>query len=202
MKPSGDMAEVVGIERTSKDEGDGPVHGVDLQVDLGGGDIETVELFQPPGDDSLPMKGDAVLLHEAPGSGSKAAIGSNDPNNAGTAEEGERRGYSRQSDGSIAAEFWLKANGDVVIKSYVATGRIVLESAGPVIVKSPDIRVGDETASRAIACVGDIVAGSIKAIVAAPSPQPLLPATGAPTASGGVPFTAQIISGSPNAKGT
>jgi len=194
---SGTLGTVIASERRVADDGT-PI--TDIQVDAGAGDILTAELYQPPGVDSLPLPGDSVLLQEAPGTGGKAAIGFDDPLNPGVAADGEHRGYSRKADGTPAAEYWLKANGDVVIKSFVPTGTIFIESEGPVIVKSPDIRVGDETASRAIACVGDLVAGSIKALCTAPG-NPLAPAAGAPTASGGVPFVAQIISGSPNAKG-
>ncbi len=195
---SGTLGTVIAVERKVEEDGS---HLVDVQVDAGGGDILDAELYQAPGEDSLPMAGDSALLQEAPGSGAQAVIGFNDPHNVGKAEPGERRGYSRKADGTPAAEYWLKANGDVVIRSFVPTGKIFIESAGPVIVKSPDVRLGDEKASRAIACVGDIVAGSIHALCAAPG-SPLLPAAGAPTPTGGVSFSAQIISGSPNAKGT
>jgi hypothetical protein len=194
---SGTLGTVIATERRQ----DGDVRLTDVQVDAGAGDTTTAELYQAPGEDSLPMAGDTALLQEAPGSGVKAVVGFDDPNNAGTAEPGERRGYSRQADGTPAAEYHLKANGDVVIRSFVATGKIYLESAGPVIVKSPDVRLGDETASRQVACVGDLVAGSIHALTTSPG-TPIAPAAGSPTPTLGVPFTAQIISGSPRAKAT
>jgi hypothetical protein len=194
---SGTLATVIATERRQ----DGNVHLTDVQVDAGAGDITTAELYQAPGEDSLPMAGDTALLQEAAGSGVKAAVGFDDPNNAGTAEPGERRGYSRQADGTPAAEYHLKANGDVFIRSFVATGKIYLESAGPVIVKSPDVRLGDETASRQVACVGDLVAGSIHALTTTPGVA-IAPVAGSPTPTLGVPFTAQIISGSPRAKAT
>ena len=194
---SGTLATVVAVERKV----DNGVHMTDVEVDAGAGDTTTAELYQAPGEDALPMAGDSALLQEAPGSGVKAVVGFDDPRNAGSAEPGERRGYSRQADGTPAAEYHLKANGDVVIRSFVQTGKIFIESAGPVIVKSPDLRLGDETASRPVACVGDLVAGSIHALSTAPG-NPILPAAGAPTPTAGVPFTAQIISGSARAKGT
>lgn len=192
---SGTLATVVSTERKVEEDG---TQVIDVHVDVNG-DAEVLELYQAPGEDSLPMPGDSALEQEAPGTGIKAVVGFNDPVNVGTAAPGERRGYSRQADGTPAAEYHLKANGDVVIRTFVATGKIFIQSGGPVIVDSPDIRVGDETASRPIACVGDIVTGSIHALCAAPA-SPLLPATGSPTPSGGVPFSAQIVSGSPNAK--
>lgn len=192
---SGTLATVVSTERKVEEDG---TQVIDVHVDVNG-DVEVLELYQAPGEDSLPMPGDSALLQEAPGTGIKAVIGFNDPKNAGKAADGEKRVYSRQADGAPAVEYWLKANGDAVIKGYVGSGKLLIDWPGVVVIKSPDIRVGDETASRPIACVGDIVTGSIHALCAAPA-SPLLPATGSPTPSGGVPFSAQIVSGSPNAK--
>ena len=198
---SGTLATVIATER--KVDPETGVHMVDVQVDAGAGDITSAELFQPPGEDSLPMAGDTALLQESAGSGVKAVVGFDDPTNEGQAAAGEKRVYSRQADGTPAVEYWLKANGDAVIKGYVASGQLLIDWPGTVIIKSPDVRLGDENASRQVACVGDIIAGSIHAIVAAPSPQPLLPTPpNTPTPTGGVPFTGQIISGSPRAKAT
>jgi hypothetical protein len=194
---SGTLATVIATERKVEDG----VHMVDVQVDAGAGDITSAELFQAPGEDSLPMAGDTALLQESAGSGVKAVVGFDDPVNEGQAAAGEKRIYSRQADGTPAVEYWLKANGDAVIKGHLASGQLLIDWPGTVIIKSPDVRLGDETASRQVACVGDIVAGSIKAAVAA-APGPLLPAAGSPTPTGGVPFTGQIISGSPRAKAT
>ncbi len=193
---SGTLATVISTER-KEEEG---VHMVDVVVDAGGGDNTAAELYQPPGDDGLPLPEDGALLQEAPGTGSKGTIGFNDPANAGKAAPGEKRIYSRTQAGVVAADIWLKNDGSVHIEVHDLAARVFVKTAGPVIIDSPDIRLGDEGASRPIACVGDMVAGSIKAICSTPG-QPLLPGAGAPTATGGVPFVAQIISGSPRAKG-
>jgi hypothetical protein len=186
------IGKVLSTERTDS--------GVDVKVDMGGGDIVTAEHFAPPGEDSLPMVGDDALVEEADGAGARTVVGYDDPENEGVAAEGERRIYSRQADGTPAVEYWLKANGDAVIKGHVAAGTLLLDWPGVVIVKSPDIRVGDETASRPIACVGDFVAGSFQALCTAPG-SPIVPVPPMiPTASGGVPFVGQIISGYSGAK--
>lgn len=194
---SGTLVTVVSTERKVEEDGS---HLVDVLVD-DNGDQYPAELYQAPGEDSLPLPGDSALLQEAPGTGSKAVVGFDDPLNPGKAEDGEKRIYSRTEAGKLAADIWLKKDGSVHIEVHDLTAPIFLKTKGPVIIDSPDVRLGNETASRQVACVGDMVAGSIKALCTAPG-SPLVPAAGAPTATGGVPFVAQIISGSPNAKAT
>jgi hypothetical protein len=195
---SGTLGTVIATERRQ----DGGVHLTDVQVDAGAGDTTTAELYQAPGEDSLPMAGDTALLQEAPGSGVKAVVGFDDPNNAGKALDGEKRIYSRQADKTLAAEIWLKAG---ALHIEIAEGfsfPIFIKTGGPVIIESPDVRLGDETASRPVACVGDIAVGSFHALSTAPG-SPLAPIPGVtPTPTGGIPFTAQIISGSSRAKAT
>lgn len=193
---SGTLATVLSSERSVAEDGH---QMVDILVDAGAGDHQAAELYQPPGDDSLPLPGDSALLQEAPGTGSKAVVGFDDPSNEGKALPGERRLYSRTTAGAVAADIWLKGDGSVHIEIHDLEAKVFVKTAGPVIIDSPDIRLGDETASRPIACVGDMVAGSIKALCTAPG-SPIVPAAGAPTPTGGVPFVAQIISGSSKAK--
>lgn len=196
MSEEGTLATVIASERKVEEDGS---HLVDVQIDAGGGDPDIAELYQPPGDDSLPLPGDGALLQDAPGTGAKAAVGFHDPVNEGKADEGEKRLYSRTKAGKLAADIWLKNDGSIHIEVFEElTAPIYLKSKGPVIIDSPDVRLGDETASRAVACVGDLVAGSIKALGNLGAP--ILPVGAAPTPTGGVPFTAQIISGSPKAK--
>lgn len=198
---TGTLATVISTERKQESEGDESAHMVDVIVDAGGGDNTPAELYQPPGDDALPLPGDGALLQEAPGSGNKGTIGFNDPANEGKAAPGEKRFYSRQQSGALAADIWLKNDGSVHIEIHDLEAPVYVKTKGPVIIDSPDIRIGDEGASRPIACVGDFVAGSINALCTAPG-NLLAPAAGAPTASGGVPFVGQIISGCAKAKGT
>lgn len=196
--PSGTLARVISSQR--KIENGVPV--TEVQVDECDGDITTVDLYQPPGEDSLPLPGDNALLQESPGLGVKACVGFHDPVNQGSAGDGEKRVYARQPNGQPAVEYWLKANGDAVIKGYVASGKLLIDWPGTVVIKSPDVRVGDETASRPVACVGDMISGSIRGLCGGPG-SPLVPVPpSAPTPSGGVPFVGQIISGSPRAKAT
>jgi hypothetical protein len=186
------IATVVTVER----DNDGPPT-LDVRVDSAG-DSNTTDHFDSAGVDAPPLPGDSVLLVQQDGEGEEAVSGYHDPKNAGVAEPGERRTYARDAEGTLVCEVWLKKDGSVHIEAH-ETARVFVKTPGPVIIDSPDIRLGDEESSRAIACVGDMVAGSIKALSAAPG-SPILPAAGAPTATGGVPFVGQIISGSPRAK--
>jgi hypothetical protein len=193
---SGTLATVLTTERGTAEDGT-PI--TDIRVDAGAGDVHTAELYQPPGVDSLPLPGDSALLQEAPGTGIKAVVGFDDPVNQGKAGEGEHRLYSRTSAGSLAADVWLKADGSVHIEVHDLAARVYVKTPGPVIIDSPDIRLGDESSSRPVACVGDMVSGSVRGLCGAPG-SPLLPVGAAPTPTGGVPFVAQIISGSSRAK--
>lgn len=196
MNESGTLATVVSSERATTEDGT-PV--TDLQVDAGAGVPEKVELYQPPGTDSLPLPGDGALLQQAPGTGIQAAVGFHDPENQGKAADGEHRIYSRTVDGKLVCEVWLKATG-LHVEVHEQEFPIFMKSKGRIVLDSPDVRIGNEEASRPVACVGDMAAGSIKALTTAPG-SPIAPAAGAPTPTLGVPFVCQIISGSPRAKG-
>lgn len=191
----GTLGTVLSTERKTTDDGT-PI--TDVRVDAGAGDIENVDLYQPPGVDALPLPGDGALLQPAPGTGGKGAVGFDDPTNAGKALEGEHRIYSRTEDGKLVCEVWLKRGG-LHVEIHEQAFPVTIKTLGRIVLDSPDIRIGNEESSRSVACVGDMVAGSFKALTTAPG-SPIAPATGAPTPTLGVPFVGQIISGSPRAK--
>lgn len=116
-------AQVTTVERATDDDGT-PV--VNVRVDGGGGDEKTLELALAPGDDSLPLPGDVAHSTDDGGTGTEVAIGFQDTANAGKAAPGEKRFYARSDDGTIAAEVWLKGNGDVAITSIKSGGKIIL----------------------------------------------------------------------------
>ncbi len=171
----------------------------EAKVDTGGGAIHTVQHYADPGDDSQPLPGDFPFLAETGGAGEHGAVGWHDTTTPRKAGPGEKRIYARSAAGTASVEFWMKASGEVHLEVFTVQP-MYLKSLGPVIVDSPDIRVGDETASQPLARVGDLVAGSVNALSGAPG-SPILPLGGAPTATGGVPFVGQIISGSTRGKG-
>ena len=85
----------------------------DLKVDPGGGTNVTAELYQAAGDDASPLPDDTVAVVEIPGTGRYIAIGFIDPKNEPTAAPGERRLYSRNSDGDIQVTIRLSNDGVV-----------------------------------------------------------------------------------------
>jgi hypothetical protein len=68
--------------------------------------------YQPSGHDSQPQGGDFAIVVPGPESGSYVIVGWVDPNNAGTAKEGEVRLYSR-SGANVVGELHVTADGEV-----------------------------------------------------------------------------------------
>jgi hypothetical protein len=117
------LGSVVLVERVVK----GGVPTVEVQVSIADETI-TAELLLGPGCDSLPIQGDEVLLSEGEGAGATYAMAFGDAKNAGTAEGGEWRGYSRDADGDVIAECWLKKDGTAVTKNK--NGSLTLKPDG------------------------------------------------------------------------
>jgi hypothetical protein len=180
----GRIAEVLSVERVVADG----VHVREVRCDPGGGAAITAQQFACSGDDSEPLPGDFAMLEDSAGAGTETVVGYHDPKNEQKAVGGERRMYSRGSDGVPVAEFWMKTTGEVLIKVLNAAA-ISIESEGTVHVKSPDVRLGTAP-GRKLALVGDMVMGTLHALCASPS-SPLAP-NPAPVPGAGVPFVAKI----------
>ena len=114
----GSIAEVLAFDRV---EDGGSV----VKVDVGGSVPETCEHFADSGDDAQPLPGDFVALGDSPGAGAEQVTGYSDSTEK-KAGAGEKRIYARTAAGVLAAEIWLKANGDVEITSLAAGGAITL----------------------------------------------------------------------------
>lgn len=187
----GRIAIVDGSERVEQEDG---THVKDVKCLPGGRNAVTAAHFADAGDDSLPLPGDAAALEESSGTGTGQVAGYHDPKTPPKAGPGEKRIYARSAPGTASAEIWLQADGSVRIEVFTSA-TLFIKSPGTVIIDSPDVRVGDETASQRIARVGDVVSGTVRALSAAPGSPivPVPPATPSPT--GGVPFTGKIISG-------
>lgn len=185
---AGQQAEVLGVERRVE-EGANVTY---LKVDVGGGDIEEVQYFEEAGGDSPPIVGDFVAIEELGKSGSKHAVGCHDSKSTPKAEPGEKRIYSRTESGTLLAELWLR-HGEVVLEVFDPSIPVRVKG-GKVVLESPDVNFGQD-GGRPVACSGDFVAGSVRAICGAPG-SPIIPVPPAtPTPTGGVPFVGQIISG-------
>lgn len=182
----GRLAEVDSFERTSD--------GATVKVDPGGGALVTADFCEPAGDDSQPLSGDTTVLVPCSGTGREAAVACSDPNNNNhKAAAGERRIYARNTSGAAVAEVHLKNDGSIVIAVLDVSSPITIQSTGAIQVNSPNVLLG--AGGRQVACVGDIVAGSFRALATAPGSPivPVPPAT--PTPTGGIPFVGKIISG-------
>ncbi len=108
--------------------------------DDGASGASTAEHFGAPGDDAPPLPGDDVLVVEGEGAGEEHAAGYADATTK-KAANGERRIYSRTPAGELAAEFWLKGDGSVVVTNLLAPagGAIELKADGSVVLNGVEI---------------------------------------------------------------
>lgn len=128
----------------------------EAKVDPGGDVARTAQHFAPAGDDSHPLRGDLVVLVEA--DGRQHAVGYVDEKNAGVAEPGEKRIYSRDAGGTVAAVVWLKADGSIVIDN--GSGAFELAPNGDVTINGVTIDVAGN-----VSAPGEVTARSMAAPV-------------------------------------
>lgn len=173
----------------------------EVRVDGGGGNDQTAGHWASPGDDSPPLPIDDSFHVNGGGSGQAGAVGYQDTKNAGRALPGERLLYARDAEGNVVLEIYMQRSGELLIES-TAGMNITLKTTGTCILDAPDVRLGT-MAGKQVACVGDLVAVSVPpmmaALIAAPTvpTHVVIPAPPVlPTATGGVPASGQIISGS------
>jgi len=79
-----------------------------IKIDGGGGNIKTASLYSSAGDDSLPLSTDHVVAISIAQSGAVVVVGIK---NKITVKPGEKKIFSRQANGEIAASIYLKENG-------------------------------------------------------------------------------------------
>lgn len=96
------------------------------KVELTKGENSIMEQYGPPGDDSRPIAGDLVYTSTKEGTGSRVALGYIDQVNAPTAQEGEKRLYSRDSAGVPIATIWLKNDGTIEMGNTVEASLLTL----------------------------------------------------------------------------
>lgn len=161
----GRIGEVLSFRRVSDENG----NAAEVQVDLGGGDIVTAEVFLGPGDDEHPLAGDSAFLVEGPGTGGYVAVGFLDPKLPGTAGPGERIWFSRSGPGSMAAKIHAKSDGSVVINDTVtiapdgSISATSLETSG-------DIDAGGTVSAPEVAAGGVGMAAHVHPVIALGSP--------------------------------
>ncbi|BAV81060.1 putative baseplate assembly protein [Vibrio phage CKB-S1] len=83
----------------------------DARSNPGGGATVDAYHMQPAGDDAHPLPGDDVILVEVRRKNNYAAVGYRDPQNAQSAQPGERRVYARSADGTQVVELFLHNDG-------------------------------------------------------------------------------------------
>jgi len=114
----------------------------DVKVNPGGGNNLTATHLGAPGDDSNPLPGDIAALLPLAAEGNQAVAGYVDIKNAGQAQPGERRLYSRDEDGNVVAVTWLKNDGQVLIMN--GSGFVLLEAGGTVNINGAKITPGGD----------------------------------------------------------
>lgn len=102
----------------------------DVKSDPGGNYNHNAAHYSAPGDDSLPLAGDAAVNVPTQRTGGFASVGYIDPNNLKSAGPGEKRSYSRNADGEQMAEAYLKDDGTIVIQND--KGIFVITSSGAI----------------------------------------------------------------------
>lgn len=151
-----------------------------VKLSRGGDQNATADHYGPSGDDSPPIVGDFAHSSAGPGSGQEQITGYHDTRNPGEALPGEKRLYARDEDGAIVGTIWLKRDGTIRI-----------ETSGPVIVDSPDVRLGDGSAP--IATAGDLVAMTVPPLMTAMGPVFLASLSSPPDSPLGTPVVGQIM---------
>lgn len=127
----------------------------DVKTDQGGGALHTAKLFQVAGTDAPPLPGDYAAELAVPRGNSYVIVGFSDPENAGTAEPGEHRIYSRNAAGAITSVIYLKANGSIDILT-----------AGAVNITGDLNVTGDINADGTITGTTDVVGGPLSVSLA------------------------------------
>ena len=108
---------IVSVYRAEGDEGP------EVEVELGGEDFATADMYGPPGEDSPPLPDDEVAAISVDMDGDALATVAYADATPRVAAAGEKRLYSRDSDGSIVASLHLKGDGSVTLEA--ASGALV-----------------------------------------------------------------------------
>lgn len=112
-----------------------------IVVDLGGGDVRTLDHFPPINDDSYPLPSDFVATDLQVGEGRARGQGVIDPKNLLKSLIGEKRIYARAADtGAQVCEVWLKNDGSVTVIN--GSGHIRLQADGEVNINGARITTG------------------------------------------------------------
>jgi len=134
----------------------------DVIVDSGGGESVTAEHYSAAGDDAHPLTTDYAVTVRTQRTGGNAVVGYADVLNTPKALVGDKRIYSRDSNGVSIADVWLKADGSISLVN--ANGSIVLGADGVVTINGVVFSTsGDVTAPGTITAPSLVGSSSVVA---------------------------------------
>ncbi len=129
----------------------------EVKVQTGGGITIDVTHTSSPGDDSSPLLTDYAIIVPTQRTGQWALVGYVDPRNAGIAQRGDKRIFSRAPVTSESrAQVWLKNSGDIVISND--SGAFTLLANGDVNINGFVIDAAGNAASPGSISADSIVA--------------------------------------------
>jgi len=156
------------MNRTSRvrivDQGD---DGLEIRIDSGDGAGVTADHFAPTGYDAKPLPGDYVATASEQGSGREQALGYHDPEAQAVAQDGEVRLYARSpSTKQSICSLRLRNDGTIELLNdgghgiTISSDGIVRISGSQIVLDSEQVKAGSG-ASRTLALVGDVIAGTL-----------------------------------------
>ena len=121
---------------TTTTEGDASFNNV--VVAKGSGASLTTEHFMSAGDDSKPLPDDYAVIVPIENTSNAAVVGFVDPRNTPVTEPGEKRIYSRDTEGNVVAAVHLKNDGAVEVTNAEG-GSLVLQPSGDIVLNGVTI---------------------------------------------------------------
>jgi hypothetical protein len=135
------MGRIVIIKNFARALREGGERVSDVIVDPGGGANITVQHYADPGDDSHPVMSDRGVIVGTPGKGRARIVGYADLINTPKALVGDKRIYSRDSNGASIAEIWLKNDGSIVVSN--TNGNFELKNDGSIDINGDVVITGN-----------------------------------------------------------
>jgi len=122
------------------------------KLQMGAGHTLSGQHAGSPGDDAHPLEGDYAVSVHVEGSGRLFTVAYIDPKAQHAAQPGDRRLYSRDGQGSMTGEVWLKASGEILLSN--SNGSVTLHSDGRVLASNGNGSIDLEAA-------GDVVINNV-----------------------------------------
>lgn len=107
----------IGIVTAFRRTEDGDAKIAEVDVDLGGNDIITADVYGDSGSDAPPVSGDYAAVMAGPGTGEWVAVAFTDTRRAGTGAQGERVTVARDADGVVVSTVTQAADGSARVEN-------------------------------------------------------------------------------------